>query len=463
MAAALVGGCSLVAPGDDYFVSGGAGGSGGAPPTDDGPCTPAPPCTDAAGPATRVVGPAEAADLHSIVLEAAAGSVIELEDGTYTLNGPLVFARDDVTLRSKSGDAAAVTIDGQGYPGAIQIDASRVTLSAITVLNLGGGGLGSIGVAVAPSGGRRLLGIRLCGVELRNAGAEAFVSVRRTGGGVADCGRVERGRFELDVTAAGLCADPPSAALPSAITVAGGRGWVVTGSAFSGFTCTPLDPRAPICPNPPFAVRFDQGARDSTVENNCILGAARGIAFGVQEFSDERRVYSDAPYDGAPLSHIDGLIRNNVILGGGCYDTGIELNWTRQPRVFHNTVLADGYIAYRAIDARFDVSQTTVWNNVVDPSGVNTREGGQMDAQANVSVAQADFATVFADAASYDFHLRPRAATLVDSGAPLPTADDGGLDLDGDPHEAQSPDVGADELGTPAADPLTPCQLIAPG
>jgi hypothetical protein len=408
------------------------------------------------------VGQDEAQSLHSIILAAAAGSVIELEDGTYPLSGPLVFTRDDVTLRSKSGAAAAVTIDGQGYPGAIQIDASRVTLSAITVVNLGGAAMGSIGVAVAPSAGRRLQGIRLCGVDLRNAGAEAFVSVRRTGEGVADCGRIERARFELDVDATGLCGRLPSAAPPTALAVAGGRGWVVTGSAFSGFSCAPRRPTPQVCANPPFAAVFDQGARDSVVENNCIIGAGRGIAFGLQEFSDERRVYSDAPYDGAPLSHIDGIIRNNVILGGACYDTGIELNWTRQPRVFHNTVLADGHIGFHAIDARFDVTRTVVWNNVVDPSGVSTREGGQMDAQANASVATADFAATFVGANSYDFHLRPRAAALVDNGLPLPAEGDGGLDLDGAPHQAESPDIGADELGTPAADPLTPCQRIPP-
>ncbi len=41
-----------------------------------------------------------------------------------------------------------------------------------------------------------------------------------------------------------------------------------------------------------------------------------------------------------------------------------------------------------------------------------------------------------------DLHLTDGAAMALDLGAPQP---DAGVDIDGDPHDPQAPDIGADE------------------
>jgi hypothetical protein len=273
--------------------------------------------------------------------------------------------------------------------------------------------------------------------------------------GWADCGRVEGVLFELtDASAAIACEETP----PSGILVSGGWGWVVARSAFSGFTCTPGDPANPAgsCPNPPFALRFDQGSRDTVVENNCMRAVGRGIGFGSEEL--QARTYQDRPYGYDQLSHVDGIIRNNVLLGGECYDTGIELNYARRPVVVHNTLMVGEYVNYTAVDGRFASTNAFVWNNLLDPSGVRTRASGEVDQGGNVLVAPDQLATFFVDPAQLDFHLRPEAQAAIDQGAPLDV--DTGVDLDGMVHDPAAPDVGADELGAGGSQQVTPCDLI---
>ena len=452
-------GCSLIAPDDEHFV-GGSGGSGASDAGTVERCDPAPPCSTPSGPATTTVAAGDAA-LHTIVASANAGDVIELSPGTYSLGQPLVFAKDGVTLRSSTGNPGDVTVNGQNYPGVVEINASNITLSGFTLTNATETGvMGTVGIAVIPPEDARIVGTRICNMVVRNAGGEHFMNVLRTPSptkGWADCGLIEGSSFVLDGTpAAAACA----VRSPNGVTVSAGWGWVVRGNAFGGFTCPPGDPADPAttCKGPPFAVVFSDGSRDTALENNCIVAAGRAFGFGMEQITAVRS-YPDQADQGEQLSHVDGVIRNNVIFGGDCYDTGIELNYARRPQVVHNTVVAGVSLNYAGIDARFAASDVFVWNNLVT-GGVRCRECGKLDADVNVDVAIGGLATVFVDPAALDFHLLPGASAAIDTGAALEV--ETGVDLDGEPHEVASPDVGADELGTVAADPLTPCQRLLP-
>ena len=80
------------------------------------------------------VSPAQAASLPSIVLAARPGDTIQLTDGVYVLLQTLYFQQPGVTIRSKTGNRTAVTLDGQYAVGDILLlTASNLTVADLTV------------------------------------------------------------------------------------------------------------------------------------------------------------------------------------------------------------------------------------------------------------------------------------------------------------------------------------------
>ncbi|HUU03941.1 MAG TPA: hypothetical protein VM425_21070 [Myxococcota bacterium] len=85
------------------------------------------------------VGPGQAGSLRQIVLDAPPHTTILLSDGLYQMDGGdsssrLSFYTPDVTLRSASGNPAAIILDGGYVTGEIiSIAASRVTIAEISL------------------------------------------------------------------------------------------------------------------------------------------------------------------------------------------------------------------------------------------------------------------------------------------------------------------------------------------
>jgi len=152
------------------------------------PCAPLPP------PAGTIIDvtPAQAGQLASIASGAPAGATIRLADGTYALGGALVHLRaNGVTLRSLSGNAAAVVLDNN-YQGddMVLVSASNVTVADITVQRAWFHPL-----HVAPATGTTT-GVLIHDVRVIDPGQQG-IKINSNGGFFADAGEVRCSRVEL--------------------------------------------------------------------------------------------------------------------------------------------------------------------------------------------------------------------------------------------------------------------------
>jgi hypothetical protein len=384
-----------------------------------------------AGPAITV-GPAAAASLPGMIASAAAGTTFLLMDGTYALNGAaLRFRTAGLTLRSASGDATKVIVDGEyKTPEVVVISASDVTIAHLTITRAVDHPVHAY-PETSDVRNTRLYGLRIID------GGEQFVKVNPND---ARTNFVDNGRLEcsfLQLTEAGrpmVESLGGTSCYTGGIDVHTGRGWVVRSNRFEDIYCRTGHLAE-------HAVHFWTGSRDTVVENNIIVNCARGVGFGLVAAGDGR-VYPDDPYPGRGyIGHYDGIIRNNVIFAGiPEYDTGIELAQARGVRVYHNSVLADGgaTAAFSSIDARFPNTLADVRNNLVNR--LTVRDGAVSNAASNREMVPAGD---FVNPAGADFHLTAAATDAIDKGVAVPEA---GLDLDGQPHTAgAAPDLGADE------------------
>src|SRR5215831_12890161 len=157
---------------------GGAGGIGGGGGTGGAGATICPPLAAPSGTIVRVA-PAQANDLPAMVASASAGTTLLLDDGTYrmTTSGEAArrihFAVPGVTLRSASGNAAAVVLDGEYLTDEMMfVDASDVTIAEVTLMRV----VHHLVHVTAPDGGPDVSGVRLLGLRLVDAGQQ-FVKV----------------------------------------------------------------------------------------------------------------------------------------------------------------------------------------------------------------------------------------------------------------------------------------------
>ena len=166
------------------------------------------------------------------------------------------------------------------------------------------------------------------------------------------------------------------------------------------------------------------------MERNLFIGCDRAIAFGNPS--------RPTGYQPGTLHVYDGVIRNNFIVVGASPETaatkGIEIVWTDNVEVYHNTVYAADPRC-RAIHYFQDIHRLHVANNLV-----RGRLEGEGDARLEGNVV-GDLEGYFINPLEGDLHLTERAAEALGKGAPLATATD---DFDGQ-KRAGPPDIGADQ------------------
>lgn len=420
--------CSLLAPDKEDIV--------GERPVD-AACEPAPACGPPPTTMTPDLTPDRATELPGIVAKAQPGQTIFLAPGEYPLSAVLSFNQPDVTLASATGNADDVELSGSGLPVVIEIRASGVTLSAITIT-------GALEAAIRLGAGAdtEISGTRLCGVRIVDGGSQFVLAPSEFGW--SDCGRVEGSTLELTDSARDAAC---TAAFVSGISVEGGRGWVVRTSEIRGFRCPLNEPGSAPCSNAgkAAAVLFTTGSRDTIVENNRIFDSARGLVLGYTATTKPPRSYDDRPYPNESVDHYDGIARNNVIFSAidGCLDTGIELNHAKQPQVLHNTIVQTSEApVYAAIDRRYTSTLAVIKNNLTRGLIRSRDEAPEGVLEGNVMIADLSyFVAPLADPA--DFHLLPTASMAIGQGVP---ADNAGVDIDGQPHDPVTPDAGADEV-----------------
>jgi hypothetical protein len=310
----------------------------------------------------------------------------------------------------------------------VAVAASGVTIAEVTLTRASF----HLVHVVPRDGGPTVRRVRLYRLRLVD-GAQQFVKVNPNAARSAfvDAGRVECSSFRL--TDRGR-RHVPSDFLPcytGGIDAHGARGWVVRLNRFEDIRCgTGLAEHA---------VHFWTGSRDTLVERNTIVDCARGIGFGLGERTDWARTYAGQRGQGY-VGHYGGIIRNNVVVARRAgMETGIGLEQARNARVFHNTVYAGaratGY--FSSLDYRFPNTMADIRNNLV--TRITARDGATARLARNVEAVPARW---FRNAARLNFHLSPAAAGAIDRGVKVSGA---GLDIDGKPHTAGPPDLGADE------------------
>ncbi|MBX7192552.1 MAG: hypothetical protein K1X94_10865 [Sandaracinaceae bacterium] len=399
------------------------------------------PASEACGPldpptgAVVNVDPSMAAALPGLVRDAAAGTTFVLADGTYRMSGDEASRRiriraPNVTIRSASGDASRVVIDGEHTTlETITVEASDATIAEITVTHA----VDHCIHVYANDGGPTITGFSLHRARVLDCG-EQFLKVNPSAARDAfvDDGSVTCSHFEMTDEGRPYVERAVGGCYTGGIDAHMARGWRVAENRFVGIYCAGEGLAE-------HAVHFWVGSRDTVVERNVIVDCARGIGFGLVEDGPSRR-YPDDPYPGLFVGHYDGVIRNNVIVANiPYYDTGIELDQARGALVVHNSIIeTDAATAsFSSIDTRFDSSLTTVRNNLVR----------RLTVRAGVSMADHNLEGVptsyFVDPIHGDAHLTPSATDAIDRGVIDARA---GLDLDGESHDhGAAADLGADE------------------
>jgi hypothetical protein len=375
------------------------------------------------------VSPGQAGQLPSIVSGAAPGTTIELADGSYDLGATLQLSKEGVTLRSQSGVAANVVIDGSYQVNElIAISASNVTVAHVTLTHAV-----HHPIHVYPPGaGSDVVGTVLYGLRITDSGQQ-FVKVNPVGSDAwVDEGRIECSEFLMTDAGRPNIESCCGGCYTGGIDVHAGYKWVVRNNRFEGIYCDGSGLAE-------HAIHFWKGSRDTLVENNLIIDCARGIGFGLSGGVGERD-YPDQPNGGVKLAHYDGVIRNNVIWSAiDFYDTGIELHIAKQPLVVHNTVVSAPSAAgfFSSIDYRFPETFAVIRNNLTRK--ISARDGAQGEVDHNMQDTPLDW---FVDAPGGDLHLQSSASGAIDQGVAVPQA---GVDMDGQTHDVGAPDLGADE------------------
>jgi hypothetical protein len=364
-------------------------------------------------------------------MTAPAGTTIQLTDGTYVLPQTLVFRQPGVTLRSKSGNRDAVTIDGAYAVGELLL----VTESNITVADVTLKRAFNHAVHVAPER-QTTTGTLIHNIRVVDAG-EQFVKINPNNGYYTDDGVVRCSSFEMtDVGRAQV----RNNCYTGGVDGLQAQGWHVYLNVFSGFWCSQGLSQ--------HAIHFWTSSRNTTIDRNVIMNSARGIGLGLGETTPVFRNYPDQPCGGKiGLGHYGGSITNNFIFAndprlftsGAGMDIGIGLEQSCETNVLHNTVFSTAP-PFSSIEWRWPNTLATIANNIVSHN-LRPRDGAVATLAGNLVNAPG---ALFVDAVSSgDLHLTPTATAAIDQGAVLtgPVA----WDFDGAPRSGR-PDIGADEV-----------------
>lgn len=429
---ASAGGASGVG-GSSSSVGGSAAGGGGSGGGTSGDCAPLP------APSGTVVEVGPGDDVQAAVANAQPGTTILLQDGQYDMSGKSLWIdKDNITIRSKKDDAAAVVLDG-GYDtptgGLISIsNASDVTIAYITLRRP------RYHAIHVTAGNADVTGTRIYGVRVFDPGEQAIKINHGDPGVYPDAGEVACSHIELtepgrqqvmQYTSSG------SNCYTGGIDAHDARDWLVRDNTIVGFYCHNGDLAE-------HGIHFWTGSRDTQVLRNRLIDNARAIGFGLVGGG---RSYNDNPCPGvSDAGHYGGLIANNVISASDAalfaspngMDLGIGLWYACGATVVHNSV-ASTQPPFSSIEWRFPQTDVRLFNNLVSHN-LRERNGASAVQEGNLEDAALG---EWLDAPGHDLHLDP-SANAIGQGGPL-GATVAPLDIDGDTRPAQSPDVGADQ------------------
>ncbi|WP_420629659.1 hypothetical protein [Candidatus Leptofilum sp.] len=394
-------------------------------------CPPLPPASG------TIVNVSTVAGLQNAVNNASTGDTILIADGIYNLDG--VYLRIDtsnVTLRSASGNRAAVVLDGNYITTEIiQIVASDVTVADVTLREAY---YHPIHVMTTDAGDT--LNTLIYNVHLIDPGEQAIKINPAADGTYPDDGVIACSHLELTDVGRPFIRNN---CYTGGIDAHQAEGWVIRDNLIEGFWCDEgLSEHG---------IHLWRGCRDTVVERNVLRENARGIGFGLVT-SGEARTYGDNPCPsagGGYVDHYGGIIRNNFIFASDGdlfasqfgFDCGICLWQACEAQIFNNTVVST-QTPFSSIEWRFDNTEVEIANNLVSH---NLRDRGGT-AVLNNNLENAPL-SLFVNGANGDLHLHSAAFAAIDQATTLAEVSDD-VDGEGRPY-GPAPDLGADELNAP--------------
>ena len=357
-------------------------------------------------------------ELFQAVERVGAGGTILLADGDYKLLRPVVFeGKQQITLRSASGDPVRVTLRGQGWdrqaPGDDLIHIARC--AGVTIAGLTFADCRSYGIKVEAENAPRDIHIYHCrfrdiGVRAIKGSAGKDPELRAVNGSVRYC-------------------DFQNTRIPPAEWLFGGdyiaaidmmalENWTFSDNVFRHIRGRRGGGRA--------AIFIWVRSRRIVVERNLILNCDRGIALGnpgesTADLAGER-----------PVHVADAVIRNNFIAGGP--DCGIELWHVERVKVLHNSIWRPERNWSRGIRVGAGTTQTALVHNLVH--GEIRFEGGEAEATNNLTGRLDGY---FADPETGNLALTRNATGAIDQSALLREVSD---DISGRPRAGRA-DLGA--------------------
>ncbi len=334
---------------------------------------------------------------------AAPGTTILVTPGIYNLNNTVQVLKNNLTIRSQTGNRDDVILDAggmlTGLTHAIYIDADDVTIADLTIRNAGEHG-------VSIQGRDRPV---LYNLHIRDTGYQ-LVKVNPLNGG-SDNGLLACSRLEYTTTS------PED--YTNGISAHDAHGWVVRDNEWYRIR-TPNNVPAP-------TILFWSGSSGTLVERNLLVNCYQGIAFG------------NASHGSG--DHTGGIVRNNFIYAGMRHDSVIEMVHATGWLVANNTALLlnpEPGLTW-GMEARFSDSTGTFAYNLTSLDIIN-RDGAGAVRTGNVTTAGPAW---FINPAAGNLHLRSTATGAIDQAASLAQVGD---DYDGETRPTSAtPDVGADE------------------
>lgn len=295
------------------------------------------------------------------------GGTILLANGQYKLPRPVVLDRkQNVVLRSASGDASKVTLVGKGWErGDEHDDILRISrCEGVTIADLSFADCRSYGIKVEAEHAPKDVNILNCrfrdiGVRAIKGSAAQNSDLRAVKGSVRGC------YFENTKT-------PPAAWLfggdyIAAIDMMALEDWTFSDNVFRNIKGRNGGGRA--------AIFIWVRSRKVVVERNLIVNCDRGVAFG-------NPGKSTANLEGERLVYVsEGIIRNNFIAGGP--DCGVELWYADRIKVLNNSIWRPEQNWTRGIRIGTGTSNTEIANNLVN-GGIQS-EGGQAQVHHNLA------------------------------------------------------------------------------
>jgi hypothetical protein len=224
---------------------------------------------------TVTIGPTD--NITSTVMQAASGTTILLKPGTYHVTATVQFTKDNVTLRSTTGNRDDVILDGNSggtplnaanfLPEIVAVAASNVTLSDLTIRYALYHGVH----AYAPVD-RGITGLRMRNLRVYDC-AEQQIKVNSNGGtplywvdnGILECSLVEF----VDNS---VMENQGTYFYTGGIDVHGGWNWIVRGNLFRNIQRNATLMEA--------AAHFWDKSRGTLIEDNRFENTYRAITLG---------------------------------------------------------------------------------------------------------------------------------------------------------------------------------------